>query len=116
MITVYFKFRVQWKQKNIQLAITRYLDKAHTRYHSRGSESAPAEGPSHTIAHPGGTEQGQANPTNISSKVTPKNKATSKAEYTNTQQGLPITGYNLVRLTRHARLFGLRGLFCRKSD
>ena len=26
-----------------------------------------------------------------------KNSATSKAEYTNTQQGLPITGYIIVR-------------------
>jgi len=42
----------------------------------------------------------------ISSKVSPKNKATSKAEYTNTQQDLPVNGYNLVHLTRYARLFG----------
>ena len=26
-----------------------------------------------------------------------KNKATDKAEYTNTQQDLPVTGYNIVR-------------------
>ena len=26
-----------------------------------------------------------------------KNSATNKAEYTNTQQGLPVTGYTLVR-------------------
>ena len=32
------------------------------------------------------------------------NNATSKAEYTNTQQGLPIIGYTLVHLTRYARL------------
>ena len=38
-------------------------------------------------------------------KCTPENKATSKVEYTNTQQDLPINGYNLVHLTRHARLF-----------
>ena len=55
-------------------------------------------------------------PANTSSTATPENKATSKAEYTNTQQGLPIDGYNLVHLTRHARLFGCRSLFCRKSD
>ena len=30
-----------------------------------------------------------------------KNSATSKAEYTNTQQGLPVIGYSL--LTRHAK-------------
>jgi hypothetical protein len=28
----------------------------------------------------------------------------AKAEYSNTQQGLPICGYTLVHLTRHARL------------
>ena len=33
----------------------------------------------------------------ISSKVIPENKATSKAEYTNTQQGLPVSGYTLVQ-------------------
>ena len=34
---------------------------------------------------------------NMSSTAIPENKATSKAEYTNTQQGLPIIGYTLVR-------------------
>ena len=53
---------------------------------------------------------------NPNPKCRPENKATSKAEYTNTQQGLPIDGYNLVHLTRHARLFGCRSLFCQKSD
>ena len=50
-----------------------------------------------------------------SSKAIPENNATSKAEYTNTQQGLPVNRYNIVHLTRHARLFGLRGLFCQKA-
>ena len=36
-------------------------------------------------------------PANISSKIIPENKATSKAEYTNTQQDLPVIGYTLVR-------------------
>ena len=36
-------------------------------------------------------------PANTSSKVIPENKATSKAEYTNTQQGLPVSKYTLVR-------------------
>ena len=36
-------------------------------------------------------------PANLCSKALPENKATSKAEYTNTQQGLPIIGYTLVR-------------------
>ena len=35
-------------------------------------------------------------PANTSSTATPENKATSKAEYTNTQQGLPINEYTLV--------------------
>ena len=35
-------------------------------------------------------------PANTSSKVIPENKATSKAEYTNTQQGFPVIGYTLV--------------------
>jgi hypothetical protein len=38
---------------------------------------------------PGGKVQGQVKPAIISSKDTPENNATSKAEYTNTQQGLP---------------------------
>ena len=52
---------------------------------------------------------------NMSSTAIPENKATSKAEFTNTQQG----GRHricLSPLTRYARLFGWRGLFCRKSD
>ena len=32
-------------------------------------------------------------PANLSSRALPENKATSKAEYTNTQQGLPDNGY-----------------------
>ena len=53
---------------------------------------------------------------NPNPKCTPENKATSKAEYTNTQQDLPVNEYNLVHLTRHAKLFGWRGLFCPKSN
>jgi hypothetical protein len=37
----------------------------------------------------GGKVHGHVKPAIISSKDTPKNNATSKAEYTNTQQGLP---------------------------
>ena len=36
-------------------------------------------------------------PASTSSTAISENKATSKAEYTNTQQGLPITGYTIVR-------------------
>ena len=52
----------------------------------------------------------------ITPKITPKNKATSKAEYTNTQQDLPVNGYNLVHLTRHARPFGLEGFVLPKKQ
>ena len=67
----------------------------------------------HSTDQPGGKAVKSAN---ISSKVIPENKATSKAEYTNTQQDLPANGYNLIHLTRQARLFRWRGLFCRKSN
>ena len=75
--------------------------------------SAPAEDPSHTTDQLGGKAVKLGN---ISSKVIPEIKATNKTEYTNTQQDLTVNGYNLVHLTRHARLFSWRGLFCRKSD
>ena len=52
----------------------------------------------------------------IPSKIPPKNKATSKAEYNNTQQGIPVNGYNLVHLTRHARPFGLEGFVLPKKQ
>ena len=47
----------------------------------------------HSTDQPGGKV---VTPANTSSKVIPENKATSKAEYTNTQQGLPVIGYILV--------------------
>ena len=86
------------------------------RHHSGGEASAPAEDPSHTTDQPEGREHGQVKPAIISSKTSPENNATSNAEYPNTQQGLPVNGYNLVHLTKHAKLFGWRGLFCRKTD
>ena len=55
--------------------------------------SAPAEDPPHTTDQPEGKA---VKPANISS-TDPENKATSKDEYTNTQQGLPVIGYTLVR-------------------
>ena len=63
------------------------------RHHSGGLESAPAEDPSQTTDHPGGKEQGQVKPAIISSKASPENNATSKTEYTNTQQDLPDYWY-----------------------
>ena len=51
----------------------------------------------------------------ITLKITPENKAISKAEYTNTQQGLPVNGYNLVHLNGHARPFGWSFCFAEKQ-
>ena len=62
-----------------------------------GGWSGPAEGTSHSIDKPGGRVHGQVRLAIISSKLVPENSATSKAEYTKTQQDLPITGYNIVR-------------------
>ena len=55
------------------------------RHHSRGEASAPVEDPFHSTDQPGGREHGQVKPAIISLKVSSENKATSKAEYTNTQ-------------------------------
>ena len=50
------------------------------------------------ITHSTDQPEGKAvKPANTSSTTISENKATSKAEYTNTQQGLPITEYTLVR-------------------
>ena len=65
-----------------------HLDKTHTRHHLGGEALAPAEDPSHSTDQPGGRVQGQVKPAIKSSKFSPENNATSKAEYTNTQQGL----------------------------
>ena len=49
------------------------------------------------ITHSTDQPEGKAvKPANISS-IDPENKATSKDEYTNTQQGLPVIRYTLVR-------------------
>ena len=73
------------------------LDKARTKRHSVGGWSAPAEGPSHSTDQPGGNVHGQVRLAIISSKLVPNNSATSKAEYTNTQQDLSVTGYTIVQ-------------------
>ena len=62
-----------------------------------GGVSAPAEEPSHSTDQPGGKLHVQVRLAIMSSKGKPENSATSKAEYTNTQQGLPVIGYTLVR-------------------
>ena len=46
---------------------------------------------------PGGRVQGQVRLAIRSSKLVSESSATSKAEYTNTQQDLLVTRYNLVR-------------------
>ena len=56
--------------------------------------SVPADEPSHSTDQPDGKV---VKPANIYSHALPENKATSKAEYTNTQQDLPVIGYTLVR-------------------
>ena len=76
-------------------------DEARTRHQC--IELALVGEATHSTDQPGGKAVKSAN---ISSKVIPENKATSKAEYTNTQQDLTVNGYNLVHLTRYARLFG----------
>jgi hypothetical protein len=79
-----------------------HLDKARTRHQSCGSESPLVEDPSHKTDQPGGSLQGQVNSAVISSKFSHENNATSKAEYTNTQQGLPVLRIYLSPLTTHA--------------
>jgi hypothetical protein len=61
-------------------------DEAHTWHHS--AESLLAGDGSHSTDQPVGKVLGQVKPAIISSKDTPENIATNKAEYTNTQQGL----------------------------
>ena len=57
----------------------------------------PAEEPSHSTDQPGGKLHGQVRLAIMSSKGIHENSATNKADYTNTQQGLPVIGYTLVR-------------------
>jgi hypothetical protein len=45
---------------------------------------------SHSTDQPGGKAQGQGELATESSNDKPENHITSKAEYTNTQQGLPV--------------------------
>jgi hypothetical protein len=66
---------------------TRYHDEVCTRYHS--ALSSLAEDSSHSTDQPEGRVHGQVRLATMSSKVSPENKAASKAKYTNTQQGLP---------------------------
>ena len=60
----------------------------------------------HSTDQPGGKAVKSAN---LSSKVIPENKATSKAEYTNTQQDLTVNGYNSVHFVRITGVSDPRG-------
>jgi hypothetical protein len=78
---------VQRKINDSSNNITRCHDEAHTWHHS--ALSLLAGDGSHSTDQPGGRVHGQVKLATVSSNVSPKNKATSKAEYTNTQQGSP---------------------------
>jgi hypothetical protein len=65
---------------------------------------------------PGGKVQGQVKPAIISSKGTPENNATSKAEYTNTQQSLPDYWYVNNRLLSMHGSKALGFLFAEKKQ
>ena len=75
-----------------ELAIAWCYDKACTQHQYK--ELALAGETTQSTDQPAGKV---VTPENTSSQVIPENKATSKAEYTNTQQGLPVSGYTLVR-------------------
>jgi hypothetical protein len=78
---------VQWKINDNSNDDTRYHDEARTWHHS--ALTSLAEDGSHSTDQPGGRVHGQVKLATMSSKVSPENKAISKVEYTNTQQGLP---------------------------
>jgi hypothetical protein len=92
---------------------TRYHDEARTWHHS--ALSSLARDASHSTDQARGRVHGQVKLATISSKVSPENKTTSKAEYTNTQQGLPNYWYILSRLL-DMQDFWLRGCFCQKAS
>jgi hypothetical protein len=71
---------------------------------------------SHSTDQPGGKVQGQVKPAIISSKDTPENNATSKAKYTDTQQGLPDYWYVNNRLLSMHGSKALDFLFAEKQQ
>ena len=75
-----------------ELAIAWYYDKARTQH--QYEELALSGETTHSTDQPEGKV---VKPANLSSRALPENKATSKAEYINTQQSLPVSGYTLVR-------------------
>jgi hypothetical protein len=64
---------------------------------------------------PGGREHGQVRPAIISSKDILENRATSKAEYANTQQGLPDY-WNILSRLLDMQGFWLEGFILPKSN
>jgi hypothetical protein len=64
----------------------------------------------HSSSHPGGISPGHT-----SLKALPGSTYYSKAEYTNTQQDLPV-GDNYFTNSRHERLFGYWVAFLLKSN
>jgi hypothetical protein len=104
---------LQWKINDSSNDDTRYHDETRTRYHS--ALSSLAGDASHSTNQPGGRVHGQVKLATISSKFLPENIATSKTEYTNTQQGLPDYCYILSRLLEMQSCW-LRGCFCQKAS
>jgi hypothetical protein len=73
---------VQRKINNSSNDDTRYHDETRTSHHL--ALSSLAEDASHSTNQPGRRVHGQVKLATMSSKVSPENKATNKAEYTNT--------------------------------
>jgi hypothetical protein len=63
----------------------------------------------HSSSQPGGIS-----PCHTSAKVLPRSTDYSKAEYTNTQEDLPVSD-NYITNSRHESLFGHLGFFCWKA-
>jgi hypothetical protein len=59
---------------------------------------------SHSTDQPSGKASGQDRGREGSSKTLPEKHITSKTEYTNTQQGLPVHGI-LSHVTRHMKAY-----------
>jgi hypothetical protein len=88
LISKYFhSLIVQWKISESSNDDTRYHDEARTWHHL--VLSSLAGDVSHSTDQLEERVHGQVKLATMSSKVSPENKATSKAEYTNTQQALP---------------------------
>jgi hypothetical protein len=83
--------------------------------HTHLALSSLAGDASHSTDQPGGREHGQVRPAIISSKDIPKNRVTNKAEYANTQQGLPDY-WNILSRLLDMQGFWLEGFILPKSN